>query len=146
MQKKIWLSLQQYFTRNSTNLTNTTSKLPQTPESNKNVDTTPRGMQRKPKRIKGLHISQGKDVAVYNKLKRVERCSTSSSSKSDWLQTRVEEIDEQELEAHYSYMAKIQEVPNADSCTDAEPLEQWNGVIVNVIRSPEIMCDNDIQA
>ncbi|GJV32551.1 retrovirus-related pol polyprotein from transposon TNT 1-94 [Tanacetum coccineum] len=35
-----------------------------------------------------------------------------------------EEIDEQELEAHYSYMAKIQEVPNADASTDAEPLEQ----------------------
>ncbi|GJZ85106.1 hypothetical protein Tco_0650445 [Tanacetum coccineum] len=35
-----------------------------------------------------------------------------------------EEIDEQELEAHYSYMAKIQEVPNADSGIDAEPLEQ----------------------
>ncbi|GJV76634.1 hypothetical protein Tco_1508218 [Tanacetum coccineum] len=35
-----------------------------------------------------------------------------------------EEIDEQELEAHYSYMEKIQEVPNADSSTDAEPLEQ----------------------
>ncbi|GKD03762.1 hypothetical protein Tco_1178736, partial [Tanacetum coccineum] len=35
-----------------------------------------------------------------------------------------EEIDEQELEAHYSYMAKIQEVPNADSGTDSEPLEQ----------------------
>ncbi|GJW24781.1 hypothetical protein Tco_0038592 [Tanacetum coccineum] len=31
---------------------------------------------------------------------------------------------EQELEAHYSYMAKIQEVPTADSGTDSEPLEQ----------------------
>nr|GFD27942.1 hypothetical protein [Tanacetum cinerariifolium] len=29
-----------------------------------------------------------------------------------------------ELEAHYSYMAKIQEVPNADSGTDSEPMEQ----------------------
>nr|GEV85560.1 hypothetical protein [Tanacetum cinerariifolium] len=29
-----------------------------------------------------------------------------------------------ELEAHYSYMAKIQVVPTADSCTDSEPLEQ----------------------
>nr|GEW95738.1 hypothetical protein [Tanacetum cinerariifolium] len=29
-----------------------------------------------------------------------------------------------ELEAHYSYMAKIQEVPTADSGTDSEPLEQ----------------------
>nr|GEZ81918.1 hypothetical protein [Tanacetum cinerariifolium] len=35
-----------------------------------------------------------------------------------------EEIDEQELEVHYSYMAKIQEVPTADSCIDSEPLEQ----------------------
>nr|GEV66175.1 integrase, catalytic region, zinc finger, CCHC-type, peptidase aspartic, catalytic [Tanacetum cinerariifolium] len=37
---------------------------------------------------------------------------------------RPKEIDEQELEAHYSYMAKIQEVPTAKSCTDSEPLEQ----------------------
>nr|GEY53463.1 putative reverse transcriptase domain-containing protein [Tanacetum cinerariifolium] len=28
------------------------------------------------------------------------------------------------LEAHYSYMEKIQEVPTADTCTDSEPLEQ----------------------
>ncbi|GJX28388.1 hypothetical protein Tco_0236467 [Tanacetum coccineum] len=42
---------------------------------------------------------------------------------SDWLADTDEEIDEQELEAHYSYMAKIQEVPNADSGTALEPLE-----------------------
>nr|GEZ66478.1 hypothetical protein [Tanacetum cinerariifolium] len=35
-----------------------------------------------------------------------------------------EEIGERELEAHYNYMAKIQEVPTADTCTDSEPLEQ----------------------
>nr|GEX73412.1 retrovirus-related Pol polyprotein from transposon TNT 1-94 [Tanacetum cinerariifolium] len=35
-----------------------------------------------------------------------------------------EEIDEQELEAHYSYMAKIKEVPTADSGTDSETLEK----------------------
>nr|GEW98010.1 hypothetical protein [Tanacetum cinerariifolium] len=35
-----------------------------------------------------------------------------------------EEVDEQELEAHYSYMANIQEVPTADSGTDSEPVEQ----------------------
>ncbi|GJX02053.1 hypothetical protein Tco_0185966 [Tanacetum coccineum] len=34
------------------------------------------------------------------------------------------QIDEHELEAHYSYMAKIQEVPTTDSGTDTEPLEQ----------------------
>ncbi|GKE80040.1 hypothetical protein Tco_1550040, partial [Tanacetum coccineum] len=35
-----------------------------------------------------------------------------------------EEIDEHELEAHYSYMAKIQEVPTTDLGTDIEPLEK----------------------
>nr|GFB50363.1 hypothetical protein [Tanacetum cinerariifolium] len=29
-----------------------------------------------------------------------------------------------ELEAHYSYMGKIQEVPTADSGTNSEPVEQ----------------------
>nr|GFC39454.1 hypothetical protein [Tanacetum cinerariifolium] len=42
----------------------------------------------------------------------------------DWLADTDEEISEQELEAHYSYTAKIQEVPTSDSCTDSEPLEQ----------------------
>nr|GEV40229.1 retrovirus-related Pol polyprotein from transposon TNT 1-94 [Tanacetum cinerariifolium] len=42
----------------------------------------------------------------------------------DWLADTDEEIDEQESEAHYSYMAKIQEVPTADSGTNYEPLEQ----------------------
>nr|GEX96253.1 hypothetical protein [Tanacetum cinerariifolium] len=35
-----------------------------------------------------------------------------------------ENIGSPELEAHYSYMAKIQEVPTANSGTDSEPLEQ----------------------
>nr|GEY65346.1 hypothetical protein [Tanacetum cinerariifolium] len=35
-----------------------------------------------------------------------------------------EEVNKQELEAHYSNMAKIQEVPTADSGADSEPLEQ----------------------
>nr|GFB92106.1 hypothetical protein [Tanacetum cinerariifolium] len=42
----------------------------------------------------------------------------------DWLADTDEEVDEPELEAHYSYMAKIQEVPTADSGTDSEPLDQ----------------------
>nr|GFB71238.1 hypothetical protein [Tanacetum cinerariifolium] len=42
----------------------------------------------------------------------------------DWLANMDEEVDEQELEAHYNYMAKIQEVPTADSGTDSEPVEQ----------------------
>nr|GFC11170.1 hypothetical protein [Tanacetum cinerariifolium] len=42
----------------------------------------------------------------------------------DWLEDTNEEVDEQELEAHYSYMAKIHKVPTADSGTDSEPMEQ----------------------
>nr|GFA50987.1 hypothetical protein [Tanacetum cinerariifolium] len=42
---------------------------------------------------------------------------------SDWLAYMDEEIDEQELEAHYSYIAKIQVVPTAGPGTNSEPLE-----------------------
>nr|GEW26671.1 hypothetical protein [Tanacetum cinerariifolium] len=84
-----------------------------------------------------------------------------------------EEIDEQELEAHYSYMAKIQEVPTADTGTDSEPLEQVQNDAgynvfandlqhskqsesvsitcfvetddINVIPDSPDMCDDDIQ-
>nr|GEW79157.1 integrase, catalytic region, zinc finger, CCHC-type, peptidase aspartic, catalytic [Tanacetum cinerariifolium] len=45
---------------------------------------------------------------------------------SDWLADTDEEIDEHELEAHYSFMAKIQEVPTPNSGTDTEPLKQTN--------------------
>nr|GEX32450.1 retrovirus-related Pol polyprotein from transposon TNT 1-94 [Tanacetum cinerariifolium] len=44
-----------------------------------------------------------------------------------------EEVDEQELKTHYSYMAKIQEVPTADSGLDSEPVDQvQNDVGYNV--------------
>nr|GFC65705.1 hypothetical protein [Tanacetum cinerariifolium] len=51
-------------------------------------------------------------------------------------------VDEQELEAHYSYMAKIQEVPTADSGTDLEPVEQVQNdagynVVANVLQHSE---------
>ncbi|GKB47785.1 retrovirus-related pol polyprotein from transposon TNT 1-94 [Tanacetum coccineum] len=60
----------------------------------------------------------------------------------DWLEDTDEEIYKQELEAHYSYMAKIQEVPIADSRTNTEPLELVDS---NVIPNSPDMCDNDIQ-
>nr|GEU41081.1 retrovirus-related Pol polyprotein from transposon TNT 1-94 [Tanacetum cinerariifolium] len=64
------------------------------------------------------------------------------AQQADWLENTNEEIDEQELEAHYSFMAKIQVVPNADSGTDTEPLEQDDS---NVTPDSPDMCDNDIQ-
>ncbi|GKA50698.1 hypothetical protein Tco_0743771 [Tanacetum coccineum] len=56
--------------------------------------------------------------------KQAEKGVQLQAEQSDWLADTDEEIDKQELEAHYNYMAKIQEVPNADSDTDSEPLEQ----------------------
>nr|GEW86013.1 Gag-Pol polyprotein [Tanacetum cinerariifolium] len=44
----------------------------------------------------------------------------------DWLENTGEEIDEQELEAHYSFMAKIQEVLLAESGSNTEPLEKMD--------------------
>ncbi|GJW33103.1 retrovirus-related pol polyprotein from transposon TNT 1-94 [Tanacetum coccineum] len=45
---------------------------------------------------------------------------------TDWLDDTDEELDEQELEAHYNFMAKIQEVVTTESgpTFDVEPMEQ----------------------
>ncbi|GKF82920.1 hypothetical protein Tco_0244576, partial [Tanacetum coccineum] len=55
--------------------------------------------------------------------KKAEKGVPLQAEQSDWLADTDEEIDEQELEAHHSFMEKIQEVPTADSGTDTEPLE-----------------------
>nr|GEV68971.1 hypothetical protein [Tanacetum cinerariifolium] len=52
---------------------------------------------------KRLHVSQREDVAC----KQVEKGVPLQAEQADWLVDTDEEIDEQELEAHYSYMAKI---------------------------------------
>nr|GEW92057.1 hypothetical protein [Tanacetum cinerariifolium] len=75
---------------------------------------------RNPKRVKD---------SMYHKenmllCKQAEKGVPLQAEQSDWLADIDEEIDEQELEAHYSFMAKIQEVPTANSRTDTEPLEQ----------------------
>ncbi|GJV49527.1 hypothetical protein Tco_1439739 [Tanacetum coccineum] len=54
-----------------------------------------------------------------------------------------EEIDEQELEAHYSYMAKIQEVSPEETSSTSQPLEQKD--ISNVIPDSSNICTNDNQ-
>nr|GEV49908.1 hypothetical protein [Tanacetum cinerariifolium] len=106
----------------------------------KNVDTTPWykndnqsrqfGNQRtlnvagareiKPKMVKDSAYHKEK-MLLY---KQAKQGVPLQAEQYDWLADTDEEIDEQELEAHYSYMAKIQEVPTADSSTDSEPLEQ----------------------
>nr|GEX79325.1 hypothetical protein [Tanacetum cinerariifolium] len=110
---------------------------------NKNVDTTQRykndnqarqfGNQRtvnvagarknecrKPKRVKDFAYHKEK-MLLY---KQAEQGVPLQAEQYDWLADTDEEIDEQELEAHYSYMEKIQEVPTTDSGTNFKPLKQ----------------------
>ncbi|GJV87946.1 retrovirus-related pol polyprotein from transposon TNT 1-94 [Tanacetum coccineum] len=124
---------------------------------------------RKPKRVKDYTYHKEKMLLC----KQAEKGVPLQAEKADWLADTDEEIDEQELEAYYSYMAKIQEVPTADSGTDTEPLEKVqydaeynvfpnerqhfeqpestsNTSVVekvdsNVIPNSPNMCDNDIQ-
>nr|GEV44580.1 hypothetical protein [Tanacetum cinerariifolium] len=101
---------------------------------NKNVDTTPR----KPKRVKDSAYHKEKMLLC----KQAEKGVSLQAEQYNWLEDTNEEIDEQELEAHYSYMAKIQEVPTADTGIDSEPLEQDYS---NVFSDSSDMCNDDIQ-
>ncbi|GJU78072.1 retrovirus-related pol polyprotein from transposon TNT 1-94 [Tanacetum coccineum] len=150
-------------------------------EINKNVDTTPRykndnqsGQFRNQRTmtVAGARETVGGQVVQQSGIQS-EKGVQLQAEQSDWLADTDEEIDEQELEAHYSYMAKIQEVLNADSGTDSKLLEQVqydtgynvfaneiqhseqsesisNTCVVetgdrNVIPDSPDMCDNDIQ-
>nr|GEX66828.1 hypothetical protein [Tanacetum cinerariifolium] len=159
---------------------------------NKNVDSTPRykndsqsgqfGNQRtmnvagarenecrKPKRVKDSAYHKEKMLLC----EQAEKGVPLYAEQYDWLVDTDGEIDEQELEAHNSYMAKIQEVPTTDPDTSSELLEQVqndteynvfandlqhseqsesvsNTCIVetddsNVILDSPDMCDDDIQ-
>ncbi|GKA70167.1 hypothetical protein Tco_0776231 [Tanacetum coccineum] len=56
--------------------------------------------------------------------KQAEQGVPLQAEKADWLADTDEEIDEQELEAHYSFMAKIQEVLPEEFSSTEQPLEQ----------------------
>ncbi|GJU32315.1 retrovirus-related pol polyprotein from transposon TNT 1-94 [Tanacetum coccineum] len=75
---------------------------------------------RKPKWVKDSTYHKEKMLLC----KQAEKGVQLQAEQSDWLADTDEEINEQELEAHYRYMEKIQEVLNADSSTNSEPLEQ----------------------
>nr|GEV60294.1 hypothetical protein [Tanacetum cinerariifolium] len=75
---------------------------------------------RKLKKVKDFAYHKEK-MLLY---KQAEQGVPLQAEQYDWLEDTNKEIDEQELEAHYSYMAKIKEVPIANSGTDSEPLEQ----------------------
>nr|GEV55107.1 hypothetical protein [Tanacetum cinerariifolium] len=100
---------------------------------NKNVDTTLRHKndnqsgQFRNQRTECRKLKRVKDSAYHKEkkllCKQAEQGVPLQAEQYDWLEYTDEEVNEQELEAHYSYMAKIQEVPTADSGTDTEPVE-----------------------
>nr|GEU37649.1 hypothetical protein [Tanacetum cinerariifolium] len=75
---------------------------------------------RKPKRVKDSAYHKEKMLLC----KQAEQGVPLQAEQYDWLADTDKEIDEQKLEAYYSYMAKIQEVPTTDTGTDSEPVEQ----------------------
>nr|GEY23995.1 ribonuclease H-like domain-containing protein [Tanacetum cinerariifolium] len=75
---------------------------------------------RKPKRVKDSTYHKEK-MLLY---KQDEKGVPLQAEQYDLLADTDEEINEPDLEAHYIYMEKIQEVPTADTCTDPESLEQ----------------------
>nr|GEY52213.1 hypothetical protein [Tanacetum cinerariifolium] len=127
------------------------------------------GTRENPKRVKDFAYHKEKLLLC----KQAEQGVPLQAEQYDWLANTNEEIDEKELEAHYSYMAKIQEVPTAHSGTVSEPLEHVqidigynvfandlqhseqsesisNSYLVetddsNVIFDSPDMCDDDIQ-
>ncbi|GKD81874.1 hypothetical protein Tco_1348713, partial [Tanacetum coccineum] len=54
--------------------------------------------------------------------KQAEHGVPLQAEQADWLEDTDEEIDEHELEAHYSFMAKIQEVLPEESSSTDQPL------------------------
>ncbi|GKG45048.1 hypothetical protein Tco_0495126, partial [Tanacetum coccineum] len=72
---------------------------------------------RKPKRVKDYAYHKEKMMMC----KQTEQGVPLQAEQADWLEDTDEEIDEQEVEAHYSYMAKIQEVSPAESSSTDTP-------------------------
>nr|GEV50469.1 integrase, catalytic region, zinc finger, CCHC-type, peptidase aspartic, catalytic [Tanacetum cinerariifolium] len=101
---------------------------------------------RKPKRVKDFAYHKEKMLLC----KQAEKCVPLQAEQYDWLADTDEEVDEQELEAYYSYMAKIQNVPTADSGTDSQPVEQVQydagyNVFANDLQHSEQSESDDIQ-
>nr|GEW95538.1 hypothetical protein [Tanacetum cinerariifolium]GEX80949.1 hypothetical protein [Tanacetum cinerariifolium] len=75
---------------------------------------------RKPKQVKDFTYHKEKMLLC----KQAKQGVPLQAEQSDWLADTDDEIDKQELEAHYSFMAKIQEVVSPESNLNVEPLEQ----------------------
>nr|GEV51712.1 hypothetical protein [Tanacetum cinerariifolium] len=136
---------------------------------NKNVDTFPRHKNDNQTRQFGnqrtVTVARARETIGNQAEKGVPLCA----EQTDWLDDTDEELDEQELEAHYSFMAKIHEVITTKSrpTFNAEPLKhvqsnddynvfanerQYSNTYVvekvdsDVIPDSSNMCDNEGKA
>ncbi|GKB63203.1 hypothetical protein Tco_0919389, partial [Tanacetum coccineum] len=75
---------------------------------------------RKPKRVKDYAYHKEKMMMC----KQAKQGIPLQAEQTNWLEDTDEEIGEQELEAHYGFIAKIQEVLPAESSSTDTPLEQ----------------------
>nr|GEY10626.1 retrovirus-related Pol polyprotein from transposon TNT 1-94 [Tanacetum cinerariifolium] len=91
---------------------------------------------RKPKRVKDFAYHKEKTLLC----KQAEQGVSLQVEQYDWLAETDEEIDEHELEAHYSYMAKIQE--KSESVSNICLVETDDS---NVIPDSPDMSDDNIQ-
>nr|GEW25698.1 retrovirus-related Pol polyprotein from transposon TNT 1-94 [Tanacetum cinerariifolium] len=92
-------------------------------------DSDPEQAQRDKDMQKNLALIAKYFKKIYKPTNNNLRTSSNYKNKNyDWLVDTDEEVDEQELEAHYSYMAKIHEVLTADSGTYSEPVEQGDSL------------------
>ncbi|GKB72847.1 hypothetical protein Tco_0934259 [Tanacetum coccineum] len=96
---------------------------------------------RKPKRVKDSTYHKEKMLLC----KQAEKGVQLQAEQSDWLADTNEEIDEQELEAHYNYMAKIQERQPYEQLESISNTCVVEKVDSNVIPDSPDICDNDIQ-
>nr|GEW01401.1 hypothetical protein [Tanacetum cinerariifolium] len=90
----------------------------------------------KPKRVKDSTYHKEKMLLC----KQAEQGVSLQAEQYDWLADTDEEVDEQELEAHYSYMAKIQEQTESVSNTCLVETDDSN-----VTPDSPDMCEDDIQ-
>ncbi|GJR24847.1 hypothetical protein Tco_0973374 [Tanacetum coccineum] len=131
---------------------------------NKNVDTTPRykndnqtgqfgnqrtmTIDRARETVGSQETKRVKDYTYHKEMmllcKQAEKGVPLQVEQADWLADMDEEIDEQELEAHYSFMAKIQEVLPLKSNSEHNTCVVEK-VDSNVIPDSPDMCYNDIQ-
>ncbi|GKB56193.1 hypothetical protein Tco_0912379 [Tanacetum coccineum] len=75
--------------------------------------------------------------------KQAEKCVPLQAEQADWLEDTDDEIDEQELEVHYEFMAKIQEHSEQPESTSNTCLVEKDDS--NVTPDSSDLCDNDIQ-